>query len=114
MSTLTLPLFPVDEYHVHLVDDGLSLHIDGLPSGPETALPPEVVRRGIRTIFNLLESRIRGLTCICLEATWIRGRFRAYSIWAQLSDEGFFLPMSTAANLFRECGLPFYQPSFLS
>ena len=110
-------LFPLNEAHVRLNCDGDSLHLDGLPDGPDSVSLPELYRRGLRAAYNVLESLLPGLTCISVLGIWFAADaaspFVAFDLWVQRGGEGFYLPMATSASLFQENGIPyFHQPLF--
>ena len=99
------------EYHVHISCNLTEMHLDGLPEGLLEDIP-EYLRRSMKGIFALLEARIPGLTWISVMGTWIPGArpvFCAFDLWAQTGEEGGYLPMSAAAALFRDNGLPYYH-----
>ena len=106
-------LFPLNEAHVRLSYDGESIHIDGLPEGPDTLILPELYHRGIRAVYNLLESMAPQISCISISGIWFSQQpsapFEAFDIWLQQQDEGFYLPMATASTLFRDNGIPYYH-----
>ena len=106
------PIYPVAESHVSLTCNGISLHIDSLSPLPEASPLNSLYKSGIFMIFSLLESMVPGISCISVEGTWHSGEefpFCAYSIWVQQEEDGFFLPMQTAAALFQNNGLPYYR-----
>ena len=106
-------LFPLNEAHVRLNFDGEALHLDGLPEGPDSVTLPEVYRRGLLALYNLLESLVPGLSCISVLGVWFAGAeaspFVAFDLWAQREGEGFYLPMATSASLFQENGIPYFH-----
>ena len=106
-------LYPLNEAHVRLFYDGDTFHLDGLPAGLETAELPELYRRGMSAIYNLLESMAPGLSCISVSGVWFHQQtpdpFVAYAIWLQQESEGFYLPMASSASLFRENGIPYFH-----
>lgn len=109
-------LYPLNEAHVRLHYDGETVHLDGLPAGPDSVSLPELYRRGVQALFNLLESMVPDITCVSLLGIWFAQQpsapFIAFDIWIQRDSEGFYLPMSSSASLFRENGIPyFHKPS---
>lgn len=106
-------LFPLFEAHVHLLADDTSIHIEGLPDGPDTLPLPSLYKNGIRAIYNLLETMVPLLSCICISGIWdVRKNvpFTAFDLWIQQeTEEGFYLPMASALSLFRENGIPYYH-----
>ena len=109
-------LYPLNEAQVRLHYDGESFCLDGMPDGQEAVNLPEVYRRGRSDIFTMLESMAPCLSCISVTGVWFHQQeqnpFVAYAIWLQQESEGFYLPMSSSASLFRENGIPyFHKPS---
>lgn len=106
-------LFPLFEAHVRVLADAASIHIEGLPDGPDTLPLPSLYKNGIRAIYNLMESMVPLLSCICISGIWdVREAhpFTAFDIWIQQeTEEGFYLPMASALSLFRENGIPYYH-----
>ena len=98
------------EYHIHIICDGESVRIDGLPGGPDSVKLPDSIIRGIHMIWDLVEARARGLDCICIGGIGFTGdnlAVAAYDIWVQVGEEGYFLPMDVSARLFSENGIPY-------
>ena len=110
-------LYPNYEEHVRLHFDGISLHSDALRSGPDALPFPELYERGMRAIYHLLEAMLPGLVCISAMGMWEDRRdypFTAFDLWLQTAEEdGFYLPMATAASLFGQNGIPYFHKSVL-
>lgn len=106
-------LYPLNEAHVRLLYDGDSFHLDGLPAGYEAAELPEIYRRGMSAIYNLLESMAPDISCISVAGVWFHQQasdpFVAFDLWLQQGTEGFYLPMASSASLFRENGIPYFH-----
>ena len=106
-------LYPINEVHVRLYYDGEVFHLDGMPEGREEEELPEYYKRGVRSIFNLLESMLPALSCIGLMGVWFgeedENPLVVFSIWVQQENEGFYLQMGTAATLLRENGIPYFH-----
>ena len=112
MHRLKDSLPPLYEAHVRLTCDGRTLHADGLPEGPDTVPLPGWYCSGLSAIFHLLESMLPSITCISVLGIWHQGEdpvFCALDLWAQTGEEGFYLPMSSAAMLFQQNGIPYYH-----
>lgn len=112
MAKLNDYLYPLYEAHVRLHCDGLSLHADGFPAGPDTLSLPALYTTALCNIFCLLEKLVPALTCISILGIWTDRDalpFCAMDLWLQTGDEGFYLPMKTAASLFSEQGIPYYH-----
>ncbi len=112
MAKLNDYLYPLYEAHVRLHCDGFSLHADGFPSGPDSVPVPERCRTGLCNIYSLLENMVPALTCISVMGIWTYGAqfpFCAMDLWVQTGDDGFYLPMRSAAALFCEQGIPYYH-----
>lgn len=110
-------LYPMNEAHVRLLFDGDTYHLDGMPAGQQAAGLPEHYRRGLSAVYGLLENMVPGLSCICVAGIWFHRQEKdplvAFDIWLQMESEGFYLPMASAASLFRENGIPyFHKPLF--
>ncbi len=114
MTSFNDYLYPLNEVQVRLYFDGESFYLDGFPQEAEPAELPEVCKRGVRAIFNLMENMVPGLTCLIIQGVWFHKQenpFVAFSIWLQHDPEGFYMPMASAASLFQENGIPyFHQP----
>jgi hypothetical protein len=97
MASFNDYLYPLDEAHVRLSYNGDSFHLDGL-DGPDNLLLPELYQRGLRALYNLLESMAPQLTCVCVSGIWFSqsttSPFVAFDIWLQQEEEGFYLPFS--------------------
>lgn len=109
--------FEVMEYHIHIICDGESVHIDGLPGGPDSAKLPDTVLRGLNMIWALVEARVHDAECICISGIGYTGgilQVAAFDIWVQTGEEGFFLPMDVSARLFCENGIPYFHSPFMS
>ncbi|MBR4735131.1 MAG: hypothetical protein IK052_03485 [Bacteroidales bacterium] len=105
------------EYHIHIVCDGDSVHIDGLPGGPDSLKLPDSIVRGVTMIWDLVESRVREADCICIGGIGYTGdtlTIAAFDIWVQAGEEGYFLPMDISAKLFSENGIPYFHSPFMS
>ena len=117
MVTIIDSLFTLNEDHVRLSFDGEAFQLEGLAEGPDTVILPELYERGIRALYNLLESRVPQLRRICISGIWFFRQpsqpFEAFDIWLQPQDEGFYLPMATSASLFRENGIPYYHKPYV-
>lgn len=113
MSSFNDYLFPLHEAHAHLTYDGESFHLDGLPNGVDSVVLPELYKRGISAIYNLLEKVIPQLSGIYITGMWFSQQrtapFEAFDLWVQQGEEGFYLPMATASTLFRDNGIPYYH-----
>jgi len=117
MKTLRNATTAPREEHVHLICDGLQLHVDGLPLAEECPTWPPFYRAGLCNIYALLESRLPALTCISVLGIWRAGKdvpVVAFDIWVQTGEEGFYLPMSTAEELFRGQGIPYFHSNPLN
>lgn len=107
----------VMEYHIHIVCDGQSVHIDGLPDGPDSLALPDYILQGIRMIWSLVKSRVKNADCICIGGIGYTGStpaLAAFDIWIQSGEEGCFLPMDLSARLFSQNGIPYYHSPFMS
>ena len=106
-------LFTNYEEHLRLHCDGITLHTDGLRSGPDALPLPELYVRGLSAIFHLLEAMLPGLTCISVMGMWEDNTelpFTAFDLWLQTGEEdGLYLPMATAASLFSQNGIPYFH-----
>ena len=105
------------EYHVHIVIDGKSIQVEGLPPQAGDVELSETCQKGLQMIFSLIESRVRGVECVCVGGICFTGdkpRLAAFDIWVQLEQDGYFLPMGVAAKLFSENGIPYYHSPYLS
>jgi hypothetical protein len=105
-------LFPLNEAHVRLNYDGDTFHLDGMPDVPDHFVLPELYQRGIRALYNLLESMVPQISCISISGIWFTRQtvpFEAFDIWLEMPDQGFYLPMATSASLFRENGIPYFH-----
>lgn len=113
MTSFNDYLFPLNEAHVRLNYDGENIHLDGLPDGPDTLILPELYQRGLRAVYNLLESMVPDLSCISVSGIWFSQHpsspFVAFDTWIQRDEEGFYLPAASSASLFRENGIPFFH-----
>ncbi len=112
MTKLNDTLYPLYEEHVHLLCDGKALHADGLPQPCSAASLPDYYRAGLCGIYSLLERMVPAITCLSMLGIWHAGEdplVVAFDLWVQTGDEGFYLPMSTAAALFRDNGIPYYH-----
>lgn len=111
-------LYPLNEAHVRLTFDGEALHLDGLPDGPDSVTLPELYRRGLQAVFNVMESLIPGLSCISVLGIWFASDpaspLVAFDLWAQRAREGFYLPMATSASLFQENGIPYFHKPLIA
>jgi hypothetical protein len=109
--------FEVMEYHIHIICDGESVHIDGLPGGPDSAKLPDGIVRGFNMIWALVEARVHDAECICIGGIGYTGEtpvVAAFDIWVQLGEEGYYLPMDVSAKLFSENGIPYFHSPFMS
>lgn len=109
--------FEVMEYHIHIICDGQSVHIDGLPGGPDSITLPDSILRGINMIWALVEARVHDAECICIGGIGYTGEtpvVAAFDIWVQLGEEGYYLPMDVSAKLFSENGIPYFHSPFMS
>ena len=109
--------FEVMEYHIHIICDGQSVHIDGLPGGPDSITLPDSILRGINMIWALVEARVGDAECICIGGIGYTGdvtAVAAFDIWVQTGEEGFFIPMDVSARLFSENGIPYFHSPFMS
>ena len=108
-------LYPKYEEHVRLHCDGIALHSDGLRSGPDALPLPEFYSRGLFAVFQLLEAMLPGLVCISVMGIWEDkddAPFTAFDLWLQTGEEdGFYLPLATAASLFSQNGIPYFRKS---
>ena len=105
------------EYHIHIVCDAESVHIDGLPGGPDSMTIPENIVRGINMIWELVNARIKDADCVCVSGIGYTGEklvIAAFDIWVQTLDEGYYLPMDISAKLFSENGIPYFHSPFMS
>ncbi|MBR1887390.1 MAG: hypothetical protein IJ813_02865 [Bacteroidales bacterium] len=105
------------EHHIHIVADGKSVRVDGIPEYCGPFKLPENIVRGIEMIWALVESRVRTATCICIGAIGYTGdppAVCAFDIWVQAGEEGCFLPMDTAAKLFCQNGIPYFHSPLMS
>ena len=112
-----LPKKQVMEYHIHIVLEGKTIQIDGLPEQAGKVELSETCRKGLQMIFSLIESRERGVECVCVGGICFmmdRPVIAAFDIWVQLENDGYFLPMGVAAKLFSENGIPYYHSPYLS
>ena len=108
MSRLDEFLYAPREEHVHFYCDGITLYTDGLC---EEAVPARL-KEALCNIFCLLESRLPTLESICVSGVFFLGNepgFCAVDIWLQTEEEGFYLPMLSAASLFSDNGIPYYH-----
>ncbi|MBO4466588.1 MAG: hypothetical protein J5745_00600 [Bacteroidales bacterium] len=115
MTKLNDTLYPLYEEHVHLLCDGLALHVDGLPQSFSAASLPDFYRVGLCSIYALLERMVPAITCLSVLGIWHAEEdplVVAFDLWVQTGEEGFYLPMSTAAALFRDNGIPYYHHPF--
>lgn len=109
--------FEVMEYHIHIISDGQSVHIDGLPGGPDSITLPDSILSGINMIWALAEARVHDAECICIGGIGYTGEtpvVAAFDIWVQLGEEGYYLPMDVSARLFSENGIPYFHSPFMS
>ncbi len=109
--------FEVMEYHIHIICDGESVHIDGLPGGPDSAKLPDGIVRGFNMIWALVEAMAHDAECICISGIGYTGgilQVAAFDIWVQTGEEGFFIPMDVSARLFCENGIPYFHSPFMS
>ena len=105
------------EYHIHIICDGQSVHIDGLPGGPDSAKLPDGIVRGFNMIWALVEARVGDAECICIGGIGYTGdvtAVAAFDIWVQTGDEGYYLPVDVSARLFSENGIPYFHSPFMS
>ena len=105
------------EYHIHIICDGESVHIDGLPGGPGSVKIPENLVRSVQMVWSLVESRVHDADCICIGGIGYTGDnllVSAFDIWVQAGEEGFFLPMDLSARLFSQNGIPYFHSPFMS
>ncbi len=112
MSKNTSNFLSLREARIRLTCNGYTLHADGFPSGPDTVPFPPFYKTGLCQIFNYLEARLPGLTCISVLGIWFQDEnppFYAMDLWVQEGEEGFYLPMSMASSLFQENGIPYYH-----
>ena len=109
--------FEIMEYHIHIICDGQSVHIDGLPGGPDSITLPDTILRGINMIWALVEARVGDAECICIGGIGYTGdvtAVAAFDIWVQTGDEGYYLPVDVSARLFSENGIPYFHSPFMS
>ena len=101
------------EEHVRVHCDGIGIHSDGLRSGSDALPFPEFYARGLFAIYQLLEAMLPGLACISVMGMWeddADAPFTAFDLWLQTGEEdGFYLPMATAASLFGQNGIPYFH-----
>ena len=112
MKRLNDTIYPLYESHVYITCDAVEFHIDGLPGGPDSAGLPEFYHFGLHMIFHLLERMVPAISCMSVMGIWHQGQqpvFTAFDIWVQTGDEGFHLPMATAAILFSNNGIPYFR-----
>lgn len=116
MTRLNDYLYPLYEAHARLVCDGKALHIEGLPNGPDSLTLPSFYTSGIFSIFHILEAMIPSLAGISILGIWTEREeekdapFCAFDLWIQSSEnEGFYVPMTSAASLFSNNGIPYYH-----
>ena len=105
------------EYHIHIICDGQSVHIDGLPGGPDSAKLPDGIVRGFNMIWALVEARVHDAECICIGGIGYTGdvtAVAAFDIWVQVGEEGYYLPIDVSARLFCENGIPYFHSPFMS
>ena len=105
------------EYHIHIICDGQSVHIDGLPGGPDSITLPDSILRGIIIFWALVEARVGAAECLCtggLGYTRDVTAVAAFDIWVQTGDEGYYLPVDVSARLFSENGIPYFHSPFMS
>ena len=105
------------EYHIHIICDGQSVNIDGLPGGPDSITLPDSILRGINMIWALVEARVHDAECICIGGIGYTGEnpvVAAFDIWVQIGEEGYYLPMDVSAKLFSENGIPYFHSPFMS
>ncbi len=112
MQKLKNYLYPTHEAHVRITADGNTVQADGVPEWPGSHSLPDYYHSGLCAIFNLLESMLPSLSCISVMGIWQHGdypSFYAIDLWAQTGQEGFYLPMASAASLFSQFGIPYYH-----
>ena len=101
------------EEHATLFCDGSSLHLDAFESGPDNLPLPPFYEAAFRAVFHLLEGMLPGLQGICAQGVWSDDEsspFIAWDLWLLTGKEdGFYLPMSSAAALFSQNGIPYYH-----
>jgi len=105
------------EHHIHIICDGKTIQIDGLPESLSEKNLPDYYVRGLQMIYSFIEARIRSVSCVCISGIWFCGSIpavAAFDIWLQAGEDGFFLPMSTAARLFSDNGIPYFHTPFMS
>ena len=106
-------LNPRYEEHATLFCDGISLHSDGYRSGPDKLPLPAFYESGLCAIHHLLERMLPGLRGISVQGIWTDEKnapFCAWDLWLLTGeDDGFFLPMSSAASLFSQNGIPYFH-----
>lgn len=113
-------LYPLYEAHVRLTCDGNALHADGLPQGPDSLPLPAFYRAGVFAIYHILEAMLPSILCISIMGIWSQKQesteapFCAFDLWIQCDEnEGFYLPMASAASLFSNNGIPYYHQPLL-
>ena len=105
------------EYHIHIILEGKTIQIDGMPQRAGAIELPESYRQGLQMIYALIEARVRDVECVCIGGICFMGDkpcIAAFDIWIQQEQDGYFLPMAVAAKLFSENGIPYYHSPFLS
>ena len=112
MTRINHFLYSLDEAHIRLTCDEMSLHADGLPEGAGNEPLPEYCQSGLHMVFGLLSRLVPDLCCISVLGVWKQGApvpFHAFDIWLQTGDGGFYLPARSAASLFSENGIPYFH-----
>ena len=118
MTQMSNYLYPLHEAHVRITCDGNSIHLDGLPMGPDTIILPPYYQSGLYAIFHILEAMVPAMRCISILGIWTEAPeageapFCAFDLWIQSDErEGYYLPMASAASLFSNNGIPYYHHS---
>ena len=106
-------LHPLYEEHATLYCDNLTLHLDGFRNGPDFVSLPPLYESGLFAIYSLLERMLPGLQGISVMGIYREDESAPFIAWDLMlltgEDEGFFLPMESAASLFAQNGIPYYR-----
>lgn len=101
------------EEHASIFCNGTAFHIDGFRSGPDNLSLPLYYASGFKAIFHLLSGMLPGLIGIDSMGIWTEDTSAPFLAWDLLlltsEDDGFFLPMSSAASLFSRNGIPYFH-----
>ena len=110
-------LNPRYEEHARLFSDGITVQLDGFRSGPEALPLPAFYKSAFCNVFHLLEKMLPGLQGISVLGIWREDEdnpFCAWDLWLLTGeDDGFYLPMDTAASLFSQNGIPYFHRPLL-